>query len=62
LFRTFDQFHRTLGLDGVPRICDMSSDFLCRPLDAERFALIYAHAQKNLGPSGVTVVILRDDL
>jgi phosphoserine aminotransferase len=56
------QFHRVLGADGVARICDMSSDFLCRPIEADRFDLIYAHAQKNLGPSGVTVVILRDDL
>ena len=56
------QFHRLLGLDNVPRICDMSSDFLCRPLDVSRFALIYAHAQKNLGPSGLTVVIVKDDL
>lgn len=54
------QFHRIPGLDDVPRVCDMSSDFLCRPLNTERFALIYAHAQKNLGPSGVTVLILHD--
>jgi phosphoserine aminotransferase len=56
------QFHRVLGLDTVPRICDMSSDFLSRPIDTEKFSLIYAHAQKNLGPAGVTVVILREDL
>lgn len=56
------QFHRILGLDKVRRICDMSSDFLCRPIDAQRFSLIYAHAQKNLGPAGLTVVILRRDL
>jgi phosphoserine aminotransferase len=56
------QFHRIPGLEHVPRVCDMSSDFLSRPCDAERFAIIYAHAQKNLGPAGVTVVVLRDDL
>jgi phosphoserine aminotransferase len=56
------QFHRIVGLDPIPRICDMSSDFLSAPVDARRFALIYAHAQKNLGPSGLTVVILRSEL
>lgn len=56
------QFHRVLGRDDVPRICDMSSDFLSRPCEAERFSLIYAHAQKNIGPAGVTVVLLRDEL
>jgi phosphoserine aminotransferase len=40
----------------------MSSDFLSRPCDADKFALIYAHAQKNIGPAGVTVVLVRDDL
>ena len=56
------QFHRVLGRDDVPRVCDMSSDFLSRPFEAERFAFIYAHAQKNIGPAGVTVVLVRDDL
>jgi phosphoserine aminotransferase len=56
------QFQRVLGHDAVPRICDMSSDFLSKPCEAERFALIYAHAQKNIGPAGVTVVLLRDEL
>ena len=56
------QFHRVLGLDTVPRVCDMSSDFLSRPVDASRFAIVYAHAQKNLGPAGVTAVILRRDV
>ncbi len=56
------QFHRVLGRDDVPRVCDMSSDFLSRPCEAERFALIYAHAQKNIGPAGVTMVLMRDDL
>lgn len=56
------QFHRTVGRTDVPRICDMSSDFLSAPIEADRFSLIYAHAQKNLGPAGVTVVVIRDDL
>jgi phosphoserine aminotransferase len=56
------QFHRVLGLDDVPRICDMSSDFLSLPCEAKRFSMIYAHAQKNIGPAGVTVVIIRDEL
>ncbi len=56
------QFHRVLGRDDVPRICDMSSDFLSQPCEAERYSLIYAHAQKNIGPAGVTVVLLRDEL
>ncbi len=43
-------------------ICDMSSDILSRPIDVGRFGLIYAGAQKNMGPAGVTVVIVRDDL
>jgi phosphoserine aminotransferase len=56
------QFHWLPGRDDVPRVCDMSSDFLSGPCDATRFAAIYAHAQKNLGPAGVTVTILRDAL
>ena len=46
----------------VPVIADMSSDILSRPLNIEQFDLIYAGAQKNLGPSGVTVVIIKKDL
>lgn len=46
----------------VPLIGDMSSDILSRPVDISKFAMIYAGAQKNLGPSGVTVVILREDM
>ncbi|RRR76783.1 MAG: 3-phosphoserine/phosphohydroxythreonine transaminase [Candidatus Viridilinea halotolerans] len=44
----------------VPLVADMSSDILSRPFDASRFALIYAGAQKNIGPSGVTAVIVRE--
>ncbi|MBP2641306.1 MAG: serC [Firmicutes bacterium] len=46
----------------VPLIADMSSDILARPIDVSKFGLIYAGAQKNLGPSGVTVVIIRRSL
>jgi phosphoserine aminotransferase len=46
----------------VPLVADASSDICSRPMDVEKYALIYAGAQKNLGPSGVTVVILRDEL
>jgi phosphoserine aminotransferase len=56
------QFQRVLGRDDVPRVCDMSSDFLSQPCAAEQFSLIYAHAQKNIGPAGVTVVLLREEL
>jgi phosphoserine aminotransferase len=47
---------------GVPLVADMSSHFLSRPLDVSRFGVIYAGAQKNFGPAGLTVVIVRNDL
>ncbi len=46
----------------VPLVADASSDICSRPMDVQKYALIYAGAQKNLGPSGVTLVIIRDDL
>ena len=46
----------------VPLVADMSSDILSRPVDVSKFGVIYAGAQKNLGPAGVTIVIIRDDL
>jgi phosphoserine aminotransferase len=46
----------------VPLVCDASSDIYSRPLDILKFGLIYAGAQKNLGPSGLTVVVIREDL
>ena len=46
----------------VPLVADMSSNILSRPIDVSKFALIYAGAQKNIGPSGIAVVILREDL
>jgi phosphoserine aminotransferase len=47
---------------GVPLIADMSSDILSRPFDIDTFGLIYAGAQKNMGPAGVCMVIIREDL
>jgi phosphoserine aminotransferase len=47
---------------GVPLVCDASSDFLSRPLAPSRYGLLYAGAQKNLGPAGLTVVVVRRDL
>jgi phosphoserine aminotransferase len=49
-------------LGDVPLVCDSSSDFLCRPVPVERFGILFACAQKNAGPAGVTIVIIRDDL
>jgi len=46
----------------IPLICDMSSDINCRKIDVSKFALIYAGAQKNMGPSGVTMIIIREEL
>ena len=47
---------------GVPLVCDASSDALSRPIDVSRYAMIYAGAQKNLGPAGVTLVVIRKEL
>jgi phosphoserine aminotransferase len=47
---------------GAPLVSDTSSDMLSRPIDVSKHALIYAGAQKNLGPAGVTIVIVRDDM
>jgi phosphoserine aminotransferase len=47
---------------GVPLICDASSDFISRPVDVSKYAMIYAGAQKNAGPAGVVICIIRDDL
>ncbi|HTX90954.1 MAG TPA: 3-phosphoserine/phosphohydroxythreonine transaminase [Anaerolineales bacterium] len=47
---------------GVPLICDASSDFISRPIDVSKYAMIYAGAQKNAGPAGVAICIIRDDL
>lgn len=56
------QFFTEPDTNGVPLVCDASSDFLCRPLDMARYGLLYAGAQKNVGPAGVAVVVIRKDL
>lgn len=56
------QFPEPPESGSVPLVCDTSSDFLSRPMDVKRHALIYAGAQKNVGPSGVCIVIIRDDM
>lgn len=48
--------------DDVPLVCDMSSDLMAKKIDVKKFGAIYAGAQKNLGPAGVTLVIVREDL
>jgi phosphoserine aminotransferase len=56
------QFHWVPDVGSVPLVADMSSDIMSRPIDVGRYGLIYAGAQKNMGPSGVTLVIVREDL
>jgi phosphoserine aminotransferase len=57
------EWHRLPAIpDGVPLVSDASSDIFSGPIDVSKFGLIYAGAQKNLGPSGVTLVIIREDL
>ncbi len=56
------QWKEFIDFGDVPQVADMSSDILSREFDVSKFALIYAGAQKNLGPAGVAVVIIRDDM
>jgi phosphoserine aminotransferase len=56
------QYHAIPETNGAPLVADMSSDIASRPTDVKKFGLIFAGAQKNLGPSGATVVIVRKDL
>ncbi len=49
-------------LEGIELVCDMSSDFLSQPVDVSQYGMIYAGAQKNAGPAGVVVAIIREDL
>ena len=56
------EFHWMPDTGSVPLVADMSSHILSRPMDVSKYALIYAGAQKNMGPAGLTVVIVRDDL
>jgi phosphoserine aminotransferase len=56
------EYHWTPETGDVPLVADMSSDILSRPIDVSRYGLIYAGAQKNIGPAGLTIVIVREDL
>ena len=56
------EFQEDMNFGGAPLICDMSSNFISRPIDVSKHGLIYAGAQKNAGPAGATIVIIREDL
>lgn len=56
------EFFHTPDAKGKPLFCDISSSFMSRPLDITKYALLYAGAQKNIGPSGLAVAIIRKDL
>ncbi len=56
------QFKTEPEAGGAPLVCDMSSDFLSRPFPVDQYGIIYAGAQKNIGPSGIALVIMREDL
>ena len=56
------EFHTLPEVGDIPLVADMSSTILSRPIDVSKFGLIYAGAQKNIGPAGLTLVIVRDDL
>ena len=56
------EYHFTPDVGDVPLVADMSSSIMSRPVDVSKYGLIYAGAQKNIGPAGLTIVIVRDDL
>jgi phosphoserine aminotransferase len=56
------EFHWVPDTGGVPLVVDASSHILSRPMDVSRFGLVYAGAQKNIGPAGLTIVIVREEL
>lgn len=56
------EWHEFPHFDNIPLFCDMSSDFLSRPVDVKNFDFIYAGVQKNVGPAGVVVAIVKDEL
>ena len=56
------EYHFTPEVGDVPLVADVSSNILSRPLDVSKYGLIYGGAQKNIGPAGLTIVIVRDDL
>ena len=57
-----NEYFDTFKIPEVPLVCDMSSTILSRPVNIDDYGVIYAGAQKNIGPSGLTIVIVRDDL
>ncbi|MEW6093641.1 MAG: 3-phosphoserine/phosphohydroxythreonine transaminase [Chloroflexota bacterium] len=57
-----EYFTEPVPPSGVPLICDASSDFISRPIDVSKYAMLYAGAQKNAGPAGVVICVIRDDL
>jgi phosphoserine aminotransferase len=56
------EYHWTPEVGAVPLVADMSSNIMSRPVDVSKYGLIYGGAQKNIGPAGLTIVIVRDDL
>lgn len=56
------QWHSVPDVGSVPLVADMSSDFMWKPFDVSKYGMVYAGAQKNIGPSGVVVVLIRKDL
>ena len=56
------QFQEDFHIASTPLVCDASSDFLSRPINMEQHGIVYACAQKNAGPSGVTIIVIRKDL
>ncbi len=56
------EYHEAVNVKGIPLVADASSHFLSRPLEVSKFGLIYAGAQKNVGPAGLTIVVVREDL
>ncbi len=56
------EYHFTPDVGSVPLVADMSSSILSRPVDVSKYGLIYGGAQKNIGPAGLTIVIVREDL
>ena len=56
------EYFDDINIEDVPIVCDMSSTILSRPIDVSNYGVIYAGAQKNIGPAGLTILIVRDDL
>lgn len=56
------EFKYDIDAGGIPVVCDMSSNILSKPVDFDKYALIYTGAQKNIGPSGIAIVMIREDM